>query len=91
MLKSFGPMARRVNQRIIELSVADNLAIMRTIPAAGCHELTGDRWGELAVEVSGNYRIIFEPDHDPFPRQKDGGLNWEEVKRIRINGVEDYH
>lgn len=91
MLRSFGPMARRVRQRLTELAVADNLAIMRTIPAAGCHELKGGRRGELAVEVSGNYRIIFEPDHDPLPRKTDGGLNWEEVTGIRINGVEDYH
>lgn len=89
--KSFGQMARRVNQRFKELGAADNLAIMRTILAARCHELTGDRKGELAVDVSGNYRIIFEPNHDPIPRKDDGGLNWEEVTKIQINEFEDYH
>ncbi len=91
MAKSFGQLARKVNQRLKDLNDADNLAIMRTIPAARCHELTGDRHGELAVWISGNYRIIFEPFHNPMPLKKDGGLSWEEVTMIQINEIEDYH
>lgn len=91
LAKSFGALARKVNQRIKELTAADNLAIMRTIPAARCHELTGDHKGELAVDISGNYRMIFEPIHDPIPIKEDGGLNWEEVTKIQINAIKDYH
>lgn len=89
--KSFGQLAVKVNQRLKDLTDADNLAIMRTIPAARCHELAGDRIGELAVDVSGNYRMIFEPNHDPIPKKDDGGLDWEEVLKIQINAIEDYH
>jgi proteic killer suppression protein len=67
MVKSFGRLVRRVNQRLKDLTDADNLAIMRTIPSARCHELTGNRKGDLALDVSGNYRMIFEPLHDPIP------------------------
>lgn len=84
-------MARKVNQRLKELTDADNLAIMRTIHAARCHELTGDRKGELAVDISDNYRIIFEPHHDPLPKKDAGGLKWEEVTKIQINEIKDYH
>ncbi len=91
MMKSFGKFAARVNQRIKDLTDADNLAVMRTLPAARCHELTGDRKGQLAVDVSGNYRMIFEPNHNPVPQKEDGGLNWEEVTKIQINEIEDYH
>lgn len=91
MLKSFGQFARKVNQRLKDLTDAENLAIMRTIPAARCHELTGDRKGELAVDVSGNYRMVFEPLHNPTPKKDDGGLNWEKVTKIQINEIEDYH
>ncbi|KIC91666.1 type II toxin-antitoxin system RelE/ParE family toxin [Flavihumibacter sp. ZG627] len=91
MAKSFGQLARKVNQRLKDLNDADNLGIMRTVVASKCHELTGDRKGELAVDVSGNYRMIFEPFHDPIPRKKDGGLNWDEVTKIQINQIEDYH
>lgn len=91
MTKSFGQLARKVNQRLKDLTDADNLAIMRTIPAARCHELTGDRKGELAVDVSENYRMIFEPLHEPIPKNDNDGLNWEEVTKIQINEIGDYH
>ncbi len=91
MVKSFGQLARKVNQRLKDLSDADNLEILRAIPAARCHELGGERKGELAVDVSGNYRMIFEPNHDPTPRKTDGGLNWEQITKIQINEIEDYH
>jgi plasmid maintenance system killer protein len=45
LLKNYGQLARKVNQRLQELAAADTLAIMRTLPAARCHELTGDRKG----------------------------------------------
>lgn len=91
MAKSFGQLAVKIKMRLKNLKDADHLGIMRTIPAARCHELTGDRKGELAVDVSGNYRIIFEPYHNPIPKKHDGGLNWEEVTKIQINEIEDYH
>jgi proteic killer suppression protein len=91
MVKSFGQMAIKIKQRLKNLKDADNLGIMKTIPAARCHELTGERKGELAVDVSGNYRMIFESLHDPIPKKDDGGLNLEEVTKIRINEIEDYH
>lgn len=91
MAKSFGQLAIKIKMRLKNLKDADNLSIMRTIPAARCHELTGDRKGELAVDVSGNYRMIIEPLHDPIPKKDDGGLNWEAVTKIQINEIEDYH
>ncbi len=91
LLKAFGQLAKKIKMRLKNLKDADNLAIMRTLPAARCHELTGDRKGELAVDVSGNYRLVFEPNHDPAPQKEDGGLNWDEVTKIQINAIEDYH
>jgi plasmid maintenance system killer protein len=91
LVKTFGKHARKVNQRIKELSDADNLAVMRSLPAARCHGLTGNHKGKLAVDISGNYRLIFEPNHQPAPQKDDGGLNWEEVTKIQINEISDYH
>lgn len=91
LLRSYGQLARKVNQRLKELGDADNLAVMRTLPAAVCKELTGDRKGELSVRVSENYRLIFTPDHEPRPGKANGGLDWEAVTRIVIQGIEDYH
>jgi plasmid maintenance system killer protein len=91
LTKAFGQLARKVTQRLKDLTAADNLSIMRSIPAAKCHELTGNRKDELAIDVSGNYRMIFVPNHNPIPRKEDGGLCWEEVTKIQINEIQDYH
>lgn len=91
LTKSFGQLAKKINQRISELKAAESLATMRFIPAARCHELSGTRKGELAVNISPNYRMIFEPNHNPFPKKEDGGLQWESITKIQINQIEDYH
>lgn len=84
-------MAKKVNQRMKELKSAENLETMRFIPAARCHELSGDIKGKLAVDVSGNYRLIFEPDYNPAPKKDEGGLDWQQVTKIKMIEVEDYH
>lgn len=89
--KTYGVMAKKVNQRIKDLYAASSLVVMKTLPAANCHELHGGRAGELAVDISGNWRIIFEPDHDPVPAKTDGGLDWNSVTQIKILEVTDYH
>ncbi len=91
LAKAFGQRAKKVNQRHGELKSSDTLAIVGLIPAANCHELKGANKGELAVDVSPNYRMIFEPYHDPLPEKEDGGLDWETVTKIQINRIEDYH
>ena len=89
--KTYGVMAKKVNQRMKDLLAASTLAVMQTLPAANCHELKGERTGELAVDISGNWRIIFTPDHNPIPLKDEGGLDWNSVTHIRIIKVGDYH
>lgn len=91
MIKSYGQMAKKINQRMEELKAADDLFIMKHFPAARCHELVGNRKGQLAVDISGNYRMIFEPVDDPPPMNEDGSLDWKEVISIRVIEIEDYH
>lgn len=90
--KNYGTRAKKVNQRKSELEAASTLETMRNIPQARCHELKGDLEGKLAVDISGNHRIIFEPHHDPVPTKEDGGLDWQQVTEINILDIgEDYH
>ena len=74
-----------------ELSASENLEILKTLPAANCHELKGDRKGEFAVDISGNYRIIFIPDHQPLPVKEDSSIDCIKITDIQILGTEDYH
>ena len=89
--KAYGALARKINQRLKELAAAENLSVMMTLPAARCHPLKGNFEGQWAVDVSGNYRLLFEPDHDPLPLNEDGGLNLRLITHIRITAVLDYH
>lgn len=89
--KAFGQLARQINKRVSELTSCDNLSIMKLFPQAKCHELSGNRKGQLAIKVSGNFRIIFIPNHNPVPEKEDGGMNWVEITSITIIEVSDYH
>ena len=84
--------AKLVHARLDELYDADNLEVMRRLPQADCHELKGDRKGQIAVKLDGGYRIVFECANAPRPEKPDGGLDWAKVTAIRILELaENYH
>jgi len=85
-IKHFGILARKINQRIQELASSENLEMIRKIPAAKCHELKGDRTGQFAVAISGNYRLIFVP-----LLENNESTQWSKITRIQIIKIEDYH
>jgi len=89
--KAYGTMAKRVSQRMDQLQAAPNLATIQSIPSLECHVLTGDRKGEWAVSISGNYRLIFEIDHDPVPAKEDGSIDSILITDICILETTDYH
>ncbi|OFX58362.1 MAG: hypothetical protein A2066_14685 [Bacteroidetes bacterium GWB2_41_8] len=90
--KNYGTMAKDVNTRINELTHATSLEDMRFLPQANCHELSQNLKGYLAVDVSTNHRIIFEPANKPTPLKVDGGLDWSKVTEITIIEIAyDYH
>ncbi len=93
LAKGFGIYAKSIKTRLEELKAAQNLAVMGKIPAAYCHQLTGqDYKGYLAVKVSGKLRLIFEPNHNPPPKKEDGGLDWSQVTEITIEELcYNYH
>ena len=84
--------AKLIRKRLDELVDAENLATMRYMPQAHCHELKASRRGQLAVKLDGRYRMIFEVADEPVPRKPDGGLDWSGVTAIRILELAvDYH
>jgi len=89
---SHGPQqARLIRRRLDELKAATILDEIRTLPQPRCHELTGDRSGQLSVDLNHPYRLLFRPYNNPIPLKPDGGLDWTEVTQIEILGVEDTH
>lgn len=82
--------AKLLRRRLDDLHAAPALSAMRNLPGR-CHELKGDRSGQLSVDLDGPYRLLFWPNHNPVPARTDGGLDWAKVTAIVILGVVDTH
>jgi proteic killer suppression protein len=81
-----------VMARLDDIKAADNVKQLRSLPQTGCHQLSGNRAGQWAVNVQHPYRLIFEPANDPTPKLPDGGIDEERITAVRILGVHvDYH
>ena len=81
---------RKLRRRLDDLDAANVLEDCRLLPG-DCHELKGTRAHQLAMDLAGGYRLIFEAAHNPTPRKEDGGLDWAQVTAVRILEIEDYH
>ena len=82
--------ARILERRLTQLQDAATLGQLRNQPGHW-HELTGERWSQLAASLDGGNRLVFEPDHDPVPRKSDGGLDWHQVTAVTITEIVNYH
>ena len=82
--------ARALRTRLANLADAADLGVMRSLPG-NCHELIGDRKGQLALDIGKGARLVFEPTTDPLPLTPGGALDWQCVTAIRILEVIDYH
>lgn len=82
--------ASKISLRLQQLAAARTLDDLRQLPGR-CHELTGARGGQLAVDVHRGFRLVFEPASDPPPSKEDGGLDWSAVDSLTVIEVVDYH
>ena len=82
--------AKVLRQRLDELHAAETLEVMRHLPGR-CHELKGDRKGQLSLDLVHPDRLIFRPASNPRPEKPDGGLDWARVTAIEVVEVADTH
>jgi proteic killer suppression protein len=80
--------ARKLRARLADLMAA---ARVSDLIAGHPHPLTGDRAGQSSLRLDGGRRLVFEPEHDPFPLRDDGSLDWSQVTAVRILFIGDYH
>jgi plasmid maintenance system killer protein len=91
-VKKLGPpCAIKLQRRMMQLSAATCLAEIERFSPARCHELSGDRKGQLSVDLQHPYRLLFIPADEPAAEKEDGGIDWNAVKEIEIIEVEDTH
>ena len=69
-------MGRKYIQRLAVLRAADNFSQLYGLRALRLHPLKGDRAGQYAITLTGNYRLIIEKVKED---------------KVRIMDVEDYH
>ncbi len=91
-INKLGPkMASKLQQRLMELNAASCLADVSKLPPQRCHQLSGNRKGQLSVDLEQPYRLLFIPANDPVPETTDGGLDWAMVTEIEIIEITDTH
>jgi plasmid maintenance system killer protein len=83
--------AKALQLRLAQMKAAGTLEDLGTIPGARCHELMGDRKGQLGVDLVHPKRLVFRPDHNPWPAKPDGGLDWQKVTQVVVVEIVDYH
>jgi proteic killer suppression protein len=83
--------AKKLGLRLDELAAAQVLEDIRKLGLGNPHELKQDRKGQIAINLDGPFRLIFEPSDDPPAKKADGGIDWTAVKSVRILEVADYH
>jgi len=91
-IKKFGPkMARKLQQRLMELKAASCLDDISRVPPPRCHQLSGNRNGQVSVDLEHPYRLLFIPANNPISVTQDGGLEWAKVTEIEIVEIADTH
>jgi plasmid maintenance system killer protein len=82
--------ASKISQRLDDILAAPNLKILGQI-FPRVHELIGDKKGLISLDLNGQWRLIVEPADIPPSIKSDGGLDWENIKIIRVLGIYDTH
>lgn len=76
LVKKYGAeVAAKLPKRIKELKAFNSLNDVPTSPPYRRHKLTGDRDGQFAISINGQYRLIF--------RQKENKIIIEDLRKIK--------
>jgi plasmid maintenance system killer protein len=91
MRRANGDRSRALQNRLSVLATVEKLSDVPKGPPDWLEQLKGDRDEQFSVVLTKNWRLIFEADHDPIPRLKDGGIDLDKVTAIHFVEVVDYH
>lgn len=89
--KAYGQRAKKIRQRIQELSAAEALSDISLLPAARLHPHSGKPKGYFSVDINHPFRIIFSIADDPIPLTPDGGVDLAKVTGIVVEEIYDPH
>ncbi|MFC6295936.1 type II toxin-antitoxin system RelE/ParE family toxin [Lactiplantibacillus daoliensis] len=88
LVKNFGrDRAKRIQTRLDEFDAATSLQQIPSDPPPRCHRLHNNLEGKFAVDVSKNFRIIFEG----YDKNDQLSVEKSEIVTVQIIQIEDYH
>ena len=97
--ESEAQLKRRYGYRMAR-KISGHIAILRSLPCLAevpaerpyrCHQLKADRDEQFAIDLVHPFRLVFEVDDDPIPRDKFGVIDRVRVTAIKNIEVIDYH
>ena len=65
--------------------------VVTELVAGRPHPLKGNRLGQFALDLHGGVRLVFESSQDPVPKNADKSIAWNQVSKVRIVFIGDYH
>ena len=84
--------ARQIMRVVAYLRDAASLAQVPHEKPFRRHMLSAEHEGKFAVDLKGQWRLLFEPNHDPLPRKAGRNeLDLGRITAINILDVVDYH
>ena len=92
LTRRYGPeQAEKIQQRLFELQAAENLETLKALPQVRAHELTGNRAGQISLDLKHPFRLLITPDYEKPPLKEDGGFDWKRIRKVKVLKVEDTH
>ena len=82
--------AKKVMRRLSDLRAAATLEDMRHLPGR-IHELTGDREGQLAIDLAGGWRLMIAPTGGWPAEKAEGSHVWTAIDAVQVLEITDYH
>lgn len=91
LARTYGELAKKIKQRINQLTSADNLEVIAKLTELRLHPYIGKDKGTWSIDIHKNWRILFTINQDPIPTKEDGGVDLKEITIISIESVKDPH
>ncbi len=86
--KTYGQQrANKIYQRVSELTAAEDLTEIATVPPTRLHKLEGERDEQFSLDITGNYRLIIEA----YDENEELTTNKKKAVTNVIIEVVDYH
>src|SRR5215212_1986318 len=82
MARAYGDRSKRLKMRLDLLAAAPTLANVPMEPPTRLHPLSHEWVGHFAVDITGNWRLIFRPNHDPVPTLETGGPDLKAITAV---------